>query len=227
MNSVQPGESVKPVVTNGYSGTELFRESEAIVPEGPLKKERVPLESPAGQVLQDYNEYDLGCLVDYIIDTHHRYIKENVELIIGLAKNVAEVHGERHPGLTELVATLDRFLDSLVNHIQKEEKIIFPTIKQLIKKIDDPGASTERPLGFVRNAVKNMLTEHEISHEDLKCCRRITNDYSLPPDACDSYINLFEKMKEFENDLFRHVQLENNILFPKSSLLDEKLATRL
>lgn len=205
MNPVQPGESVKPVVTKGYSGTELFEELETVVPEEPVKKERGQLETLAGSALQDYNEYDLGCLADYIIDTHHRYIKENVEIIIGLAKNVVEVHGERHPELTELVATLNRFLNTLVSHIQKEEKIIFPTIKQLIKKIDDPGASTERPLGFVRNAVKNMLTEHEISHEDLKCFRRITNDYSLPPDACDSYIHLFEKMKEFENDPFRHV----------------------
>ena len=227
MNPVQPDESVKPVVIKGYSRTELFEKSGTVVPEDPLKKERGPLETLAGSALQDYNEYDLGCLADYITDTHHRYIKENVEIIIELAKDVVEVHGERYPGLTELVAMLNRFLNSLVSHIQKEEKIIFPVIRQLIKKIDDPGASTEKPLGFVSNAVKNMVTEHEISHEDLKCFRRITNDYSLPPDAGDSYIHLFEKMKEFENDLFQHVQLENKILFPKSSLLDEKLATRL
>ena len=191
MNPVQPGESGKPVVIKGYSRTELFEKSGTVVPEDPLTKERGSLETLAGSTLQDYNEYDLGCLADYITDTHHRYIKENVEIIIELAKDVVEVHGERYPGLTELVAMLNHFLNSLVSHIQKEEKIIFPVIRQLIKKIDDPGASTEKPLGFVSNAVKNMVTEHEISHEDLKCFRRITNDYSLPPDAGDSYIHLF------------------------------------
>lgn len=45
---------------------------------------------------------------------------------------------------------------------------------------------------------------------------RLTHDYVLPADACNSYTYLFGKMKEFEDDLFQHIHLENNILFPKA-----------
>jgi len=38
----------------------------------------------------------------------------------------------------------------------------------------------------------------------------------LPPDACNSYTYLFDKIKEFEQDLFMHIHLENNILFPNT-----------
>jgi len=46
--------------------------------------------------------------------------------------------------------------------------------------------------------------------------RKITDDDTLPADACNSYTDVFEKHEEFENDLFKHIHLENNILFPKS-----------
>ena len=69
-----------------------------------------------------------------------------------------------------------------------------------------------------------MQKEHEIAGEDLTFFRKITNNYDLPADACNSYMYLFEKMKEFENDLYNHIHLENNILFPKALKLDEELA---
>ncbi|HEU4608475.1 MAG TPA: hemerythrin domain-containing protein, partial [Chitinophagaceae bacterium] len=62
------------------------------------------------------------------------------------------------------------------------------------------------------------------SGEDLEFLRKLTQNYSLPEDACNSYRYLFDKMKEFENDLFTHIHLENNILFPKAIAIEEELA---
>ena len=67
-----------------------------------------------------------------------------------------------------------------------------------------------------------MQKEHEIAGEDLGFFRKLTNNYTLPEDACNSYNYLFEKMKEFEDDLQRHIHLENNILFPKAIKLEEE-----
>lgn len=68
-----------------------------------------------------------------------------------------------------------------------------------------------------------MQKEHEIAGEDLSFFRRLTNDYQLPADACNSYTYLFQKMQEFETDLLQHIHLENNILFPKALELDKEL----
>lgn len=68
--------------------------------------------------------------------------------------------------------------------------------------------------------INRMHSEHDHAGEDLRYIRKITNDYELPNDACNSYMYLYEKLKEFEDDLFRHIHLENNILFPKSIALE-------
>jgi len=72
----------------------------------------------------------------------------------------------------------------------------------------------------VKQPILMMQKEHEISGEDLTYFRKLTNDYELPEDACNSYSYLFSKMQEFEDDLHQHIHLENNILFPKALELE-------
>ena len=172
----------------------------------------------------DYNKWDLDFLADYIVNTHHRYIKENAEVIYGLAVKVAQHHGENHPELNKFAESVHSFLQDLLNHAQKEEKILFPAIKNGVAKKKDPSFSTPTPPGFIRQPVTMMMKEHDMSGEELTYFRKLTNNYALPADACNSYNYLFEKMKEFEDDLHTHIHLENNILFPKALKLDAALA---
>ena len=68
-----------------------------------------------------------------------------------------------------------------------------------------------------------METEHEKAGEDMQAIRTLTNNFTLPQGACNSYQILFKKLAEFENDLFNHVHLENNILFPKAIALEKEI----
>lgn len=68
-----------------------------------------------------------------------------------------------------------------------------------------------------------MKMEHQAAGKDMWLFHELTNDYVLPEDACSSYKQLFEKMKEFEDDFLLHVHLENNILFLKAIAVDEEL----
>ena len=174
---------------------------------------------------QDFNKWELDFLADYIINTHHRYIRENVENINSIAAKVAQVHGEHHPELKKLAQSINHFLQDLLNHTIKEERVLFPAIKEGVAKKRDSSFTGTIPAGFIKHPILMMQKEHEIAGEDLTFFRKITNNYALPADACNSYMYLFEKMKEFENDLYNHIHLENNILFPKALKLDEELAS--
>src|SRR5690606_27613087 len=100
-------------------------------------------------------------------------------------------------------------------HMAKEEEILFPAIKSLV--------SNQLPSQqSIKLIIKLMHDEHDHAGEDLKYLRTITDNYTLPADACNSYNYLFEKLKEFEDDLFKHIHLENNILFPKAVALEGK-----
>lgn len=171
----------------------------------------------------DYNKWDLDFLSDYIINTHHRYLKDNATLVADLATKVAEHHGDNHPELRRLASSINNFLTDQLAHLAKEEKILFPMIKSAVaKKNGYAGASFES--GNVRGPIQVMQREHQVGSEDLTYLRRLTGDYTLPEDACNSYRYLFEKLKELEDDFHIHIHLENNILFPKAVKLDTELS---
>ncbi|ACU63205.1 iron-sulfur cluster repair di-iron protein [Chitinophaga pinensis] len=158
-------------------------------------------------------------LIDYIVSTHHRYVKENIPVIEQLVTKVAKVHGAEQPELQHFEAGTLAFLKDLQLHLHKEEHILFPAILQLEK---EPHDTSGREL--VLSAVKVMRAEHEASGEELQAFRQLTNNYTLPESACNTYAFLFNKMKEFEADLLIHIHLENNILFPKAVQLEQQLS---
>ncbi len=207
-------------------GNKTLKEAseEAGITEDELKTALDTVENKPLAPSQDYNKWELDFLADYIVNTHHRYVKENAETIYGLAVKVAQHHADNHPELNRLAQSVHHFLQDLLDHTVKEEKIVFPAIKEGVAKKKDPSYNLSTQPGFIKQPIMMMEREHEIAGEDLTYFRKLTNNYTLPADACNSYNYLFEKMKEFEDDLHQHIHLENNILFPKALELDKELA---
>ena len=82
---------------------------------------------------QEFNKWNLDSMIDYIINRHHRYAKENAVIIYNLAQKVAYDHGEKYPELIKVTITMFLFLHDLLNCMIKEEEILYPSIKQLIR----------------------------------------------------------------------------------------------
>jgi regulator of cell morphogenesis and NO signaling len=146
----------------------------------------------------NYSDWSMDFLADYIVNTHHSYVAKTLPELRGYAAKVASVHGNRHPELVEVYNLVEEINDELTDHMAKEENILFPFIKLLSV------------------AQKSGKHEHEMVGKNLERIRTITSNYALPEDACASYNVLFKMMQEFENDLFTHIHLENNILFPQA-----------
>lgn len=49
----------------------------------------------------------------------------------------------------------------------------------------------------------------------LKELQVLTDDYSLPEDACPTFARTYSVMKAFTEDVFVHVFKENSIVFPE------------
>lgn len=175
------------------------------------------------QTLHDFDKWHLDFLVDYIINIHHSYVKENIPFIQELATKVANVHSESHPEAIEVATIFKGLAADLSLHLMKEEKVLFPYIKELVCAQTYHKAVTPAIFGTVDNPTQMMEAEHEHAGQDLVNIRKVTDNYTLPEDACTSYSILYQKLQEFENDLFTHVHLENNILFPKAIKLEREL----
>lgn len=169
---------------------------------------------------KDFISMKAGELIDHIVSTHHRFVKENSQAIEQLVTKVASRHQLQHPELKQLEARVLHLLKELQLHLRKEEHILFPAILLLEQQQQENAPHR----GIVLSGVKMLRAEHESSGEELRAFRELTNGYALPEDACNSYTMLFEMLKRFESDLLIHIHLENNILFPKAVQLEQQLS---
>ena len=170
-----------------------------------------------------YNDWGLDFLADYIVNTHHAYVRKTLPEIRGYALKVSQVHGGRHPELIPIQQLVEEVNRELSAHLVKEENILFPFIKELVMAKDRSQSPRTAQFGSVQNPIHMMEEEHETAGRYMEEIRTLSNNYALPDDACASYSLLFKMLNDFEEDLHIHVHLENNILFPKAIALEKHL----
>jgi len=176
-----------------------------------------------GNGKENPTDWQLDFLVDYIINNHHQYVRRMIPVISLHADKVASVHGKNHP---ETLRIADLFLavrEELEMHMMKEERILFPQIKQMVQTQMENSQYFAPPFGSIQNPIRMMENEHTSAGDALSQIRELSNNYTHPEDACNTFKALFSELKEFEEDLHKHIHLENNILFPKSIELEIQL----
>ena len=177
---------------------------------------------PASRPLP-YLEWSPDFLADYIVNTHHSYVRKTLPDIRAYADKVKKVHGDRHPELANIQPLVESIYNELMSHMVKEEQVLFPYIKELVKAKNSADLSFATQLQSVKNPINMMEMEHELVGKNLEIIRELSGNYALPEDACASYSLLYRLLQEFEEDLHLHVHLENNILFPKAIALEKEL----
>lgn len=168
---------------------------------------------------QDYASWDLSFLIDYIINVHHTYIKDNTEQITGYTRKIASVHGVHHPEVIEIASIFDKIAIDLMDHLKTEEEEFFPALKRIEAAGKSGSATSADDMEKVRNSLENLVQEHEVVGDAVHKIRHLAKGYAIPDDVCNTFTVTYRKLKEFEDDLHKHVHLENNILFFKAALL--------
>jgi regulator of cell morphogenesis and NO signaling len=152
-------------------------------------------------------------LISHILIHHHFYVKQSMPTIIGHLEKVAGKHFDRFPYMIGVLNLFREVEAEMTLHMHKEEAILFPRIKEMeALLLKDKNAKF--PKGHINGPIIVMEMEHEQAGDALSRIRELTNDYTAPADACTTFRVSLAELKEFEEDLHKHVHLENNILFP-------------
>lgn len=163
-----------------------------------------------GHVLRT-DSWSASLLVDFIVQNHHAYVNDAIPLIKALLEKVCSVHGNDS---LELLTIREDFLDladELTSHMQKEEFVLFPAIKRL-----ESQSLVDHPLVHaIQSPISAMEHEHTIAGDLVKHIRALSNNYTPPSFACPTFRTTYERLREFDNDLMRHIHLENNVLFER------------
>lgn len=169
-----------------------------------------------------FSSWPLDLLIDYVLKVHHRGIRRNGPEILVLMNKVLAAHSEAHPELLELHNLFVESLKDLESHLQKEENVLFPYLLELFAASEDGRTLEQMHCGTVKNPIRVMRMEHEGEGDRYHRISELTNGFCAPADGCGSYRLLMERLKIFVNDLYEHIHLENNIIFPQAVVLEEK-----
>ena len=166
---------------------------------------------------KNWQEAPLSQLTDHIVNTHHAYLWSELPRISKLATTILRVHGEHHPELSKVHKLFHTIKMELELHLAKEEAVQYPAIKKFEETND---------LADLKEAVRiirELQDEHTEAGNVLKELRDITDDFTSPDDGCETYELTYNKLKELESDVFQHIHLESNILFPRLFELEKSM----
>ena len=108
--------------------------------------------------------------------------------------------------------------------MKKEELILFPYIRKMVKAKKFGESLPKSHFGNVENPIAMMEHEHDTEGERFRKIYRLSSNYTTPADGCTTYRVAFAMLQEFEEDLHEHIHLENNILFPKAITLQKNFS---
>ena len=178
----------------------------------------------SAKMVMPFTEMTADQLISHILVHHHFYVKQTILVIMNMLEKITSKHGPRYPHMYEVYQRFTAVKQDLEPHMQKEEQILFPRIKE----IATIPIWKERPdliSSHIVGSIAVMQTEHDIAGQLMYEIRRLTSNYTAPDDACTTHMVCLETLKAFEADLHQHVHLENNILFPMAmNMINSQLA---
>src|SRR6185503_2772224 len=86
--------------------------------------------APSGES-QAWNDEAMSAVIRFIVDTHHRYTRDAVDILRPLATKVAGVHGANHTELRQMEKLVYELADDLIPHMLNEEQVLFPYVEAL------------------------------------------------------------------------------------------------
>ena len=152
---------------------------------------------------KDWCSAPLSEIIDHIIVRYHDRHREQLPELILQATKVERVHAAKASVPRGLTKYLTMLHEELTSHMMKEERILFPMIKQGM------GSQAGGPVSV-------MESEHDEAGELLEVIKHTTNNVTPPDDACTTWRALYNGINEMIDDLMNHISLENNVLFPRA-----------
>ncbi len=172
---------------------------------------------------EDIKNIELDQLIDYILFNHHNYIIKKLPLISKYSVIVYKEFKINHKELFKIKSFWNEINLELSNHLLKEERMLFPYIKNLVIIKNNFLEFQYAPFGTITNPINVMEKEHHNVIYAFCKIRELSNNYKIQNGICETFVKFYGELKEFEIDLNKHIHIENNILHPKAIELEKKL----
>ena len=172
----------------------------------------------------DWGKESLGDLAKHIVNTHHSYVNREIPRLNELAAKVVSRHGDTREELSAIQSKVAELGEEMIAHQGKEEVVLFPYITKLERYSAGDGAKPRNCFGSIANPNAMMTKDHDFAGSLMTEIRKLSQNYTPPAGACPTFRAFYSGLHAFEQDLYQHIHLENNILFPRAVALEASAA---
>lgn len=172
----------------------------------------------------DVRGWEPDFLASYIVNVHHRYVREQAPRLRELTQTIARVHGETNPETIRIAALTDELTCELEAHALEEERGLFPYVTALCAARRGAAPPAHAAEGEIADPIATLEHEHDQAGALMREIRTLSGGFRVPENACNTFRIAYAELEAFEADLHRHVHLENNILFPAAAQMAQALA---
>jgi regulator of cell morphogenesis and NO signaling len=172
-------------------------------------------DAPSEALVVNPDTLSLAELCDHIERAHHDYLREELPRLDFMTRKVAAVHGDHEPRLIELRQVFESFNGEIASHTREEEESVFPSIRTLESASGDTNAATSR----LEASLEKLEAEHDNAGAALARFKELTDGYTPPEWACNTFRALYDGLAQLERNMHQHVHKENNVLFPRALML--------
>ena len=183
-------------------------EKKGINPRALLHELHRETSQPCEEII-DFNTWETSQLIEYIVKEHHSYVRKGLPLLRAYAEKIAREHGTAHLYLLDIKNLVVSLIGELIPHLLTEENYVFPFISE---KGKGKNGTSVRFQGILEDLTK----EHYQVTNMMKMLSILTGQFTPPEYACHNWKTYYHHLAEFRENLYVHLHLENNILFPRA-----------
>jgi regulator of cell morphogenesis and NO signaling len=177
----------------------------------------------AGEPIQDFSQSSLSELIQYIVRTHHDFIRDELPRLHALCERMITTRKWLNPELIDLARKLRRLSGDLTFHMSHTESKVFPYIEALERNSKEGTSLTASSAALAESLIEEVMVGHSPAGEMLRQIEADTNGFTPPEDASPDMIGLYDGLRELARRRNNHIQLEGYILFPRALALEKEV----
>jgi regulator of cell morphogenesis and NO signaling len=232
-------ETLRSIISRDYRASEIFRRHHLdFCSKGDLNLMKICslLQIRHEDIIAELNELyktedvaqvsgnqDIMELKESIRHGHHATLTENMKQIDAYLRRLVSVHEEQFPWIRSVLRHFETLTSCVQEMIKRKELVLFPAIDQMSQCIQQKSKYTTPGFGSVRNLLNRLIGEHEQNLATMDKIRALTQGFTAPADACNTFAVAMGKLKELHILLKTNAELERDVLFTQIIELEQLL----
>lgn len=204
----------------GINATILIKQLEGAV----SKKTNSALIS-SEKLIQGISYYPVQLVIEYLKHSHRVFMRRSLPYMSKLVMD-CECHNfdcQYKSIIEDLKIAFPLFAEDFIHHIFEEEDSLFDYITLLDNAFYEKIPMTKVFYPMQEHSISRFLRQHQQDDDEMKGIRELTNNYKTSKKTPLLIQVLYSELKDFEEELQIHADIENKILLPKALKLESKL----